>query len=38
MKRVVISPVRLPLNPALDLRRGREINHWHGREKGMKKW
>ena len=23
---MVISPVRLPLNPALDLRRGKEIN------------
>lgn len=33
----VTSPVRLPLNPALDLRRGRKINHWHSGAKEMKK-
>lgn len=27
----------LLLSPALGLRRGREINHWHGREKEMGK-
>lgn len=36
MKRTQISPVRLPLNPSLDVRRGREINHWHGRDKSIK--